>query len=73
MIARYIGKNDEQRVRAAVHTAVCVALISSTAVAIVGAVTVKPLLALVQSPADIIDMSADYLMSTDQPKNHCPA
>lgn len=61
VIARYIGKNDVSRVQAAVHTAVCVALISGVTVAAAGVILIRPLLVLVQTPADIIELSADYL------------
>ena len=61
VIARYIGKNDKERAQAAVHTAICVALFSGIFTAIIGAVFVKYLLILVRTPADIIELSSEYL------------
>ena len=64
VIARYIGKNDASRVQAAVHTTVCVALISGVAVAAAGVILIRPLLVLVQTPADIIAPSNSFFSFT---------
>lgn len=61
VIATYIGQREEARVRAAVHTAMLVALVSGVMMTVVGLLTARPILELIQTPANVLDKAALYL------------
>ena len=61
VIARYIGEGNSEKVKKAAHTAVSVALISGVIVMILGLVLSKPMLMMMNSPEDVIDLAALYL------------
>ncbi len=61
VIARYIGEGDKKKVGDAAHTAVTVSVVSGVIVMILGLVLSKPMLKLMNSPEDVIDLSALYL------------
>ncbi|MBE7037356.1 MAG: MATE family efflux transporter [Ruminococcaceae bacterium] len=61
VIARFIGQGNRKSINDAVHTAVTIALISGFFVAFVGFFAARPLLKLVSTPDDIIDLSTLYL------------
>ena len=59
--AQAIGAGEDERVSRIVHTALPLALISGTLMAIIGIVLSKPGLAILNTPSDIIDLSAAYI------------
>lgn len=61
LFARYIGGNQEKEASEALHTAVFVSLISGILLAMIGVVFSKPLLILMNTPEDVIELSAIYL------------
>ena len=61
VVARYTGAQSYKQVSAAVHTAVLLSLISGAFLAIVGYAAAYPLLRLMGSPEDVIDLAALYV------------
>lgn len=61
LVARYYGAGREKDVNDTVHTAVLSSLIGGVILAAVGIVLAKPLLEIMSSPEDVIDLSALYL------------
>ena len=61
VIARCLGEGNKQRIRDAVHTSVLVALVSGFFVMIVGITVTRPILTLMSTPDDIIDLAVVYL------------
>ena len=61
VIARYIGEKNERKVESAVHTAIAVSLASGVIVMILGILVSRPILELISTPDDIIDLAAVYL------------
>ncbi len=61
VIARKIGRGEEESVQKALHCAMAIALISGVAVALVANGIVKPALALLRMPADVVDQATLYL------------
>ena len=60
-IARRIGAGDGERVHKAVHSSIAIALAAGVILTVMGIVFCKPLLILMKSPDDVIDLSALYL------------
>lgn len=61
VIANYIGRGDMNAVRRASRTAMAVALVSGVALLCIGSVVARPLLEFMDTPADVIDLSTEYL------------
>lgn len=61
VVARDLGAGREEDVRASVHTAITLALISGAVLTLVGTLMARTLLQLMASPADVIDLSTVYL------------
>ena len=61
VIARAFGAGDIREVQQGVHTSVTVAVIGGVIVGILGFFTAKPLLQLMSSPDDVIDLAALYM------------
>ena len=61
IVARAIGAKDHARASAGAHTAVTTALLSGLILAVLGNVLSRPLLQLMDSPADVIDLSTTYM------------
>lgn len=61
LVARYYGAGREKDVNDTVHTAVLSSLIGGVILAGIGITLAKPLLELMSSPEDVIDLSALYL------------
>lgn len=61
VIARAFGAGDMQSVHRGVHTAIAVAGISGVVVGAAGALLARPLLELMDNPADVIDLSTIYV------------
>jgi len=61
VVARYIGAKDLKNTRAAVHTAVTVSVIGGALLAVIGFVLARPILQLMGSPEDVIDLAVLYI------------
>jgi len=61
IIARFVGAADHDGAQRATHTAISLSLVCGFVVGTVGFFISKPLLQLMDTPADIIDMSAKYM------------
>lgn len=61
MAARYIGAEDKKRLHRCTHTAVAISIICGVIVSIIGFFFAKPMLQLMKSPDDVIDLSTRYL------------
>ena len=60
IISRSIGQNDPGRTEKSVHTAIVIALISGFALAIIGQPLAVPILRLISTPDDILNLAALY-------------
>lgn len=61
IIARYLGEGNEKKVQNAVHTAILVAIISGFIILTAGLIITRPILVLMSTPEDIIDLATLYL------------
>lgn len=61
VIAHYIGQKAEQNIQAAIHTAIVVALLSGFFVMVFGQFIARPVLLLMGTPEDVIDLAVLYL------------
>lgn len=61
VIAHYIGRRDEKGVRNSVSTAVVISLVSGIALLLAGQVLARPMLELLATPEDVIDLASQYL------------
>ncbi|MGN1115438.1 MAG: MATE family efflux transporter, partial [Candidatus Ornithomonoglobus sp.] len=61
VISRLIGEGRTQRISAAVHTAIVIAVISGLFVTGVGLAITRPVLQLISTPEDIIGLASTYL------------
>ncbi len=61
IIARYIGADRQENISKAVHTSVAMAVISGLLLSVLGFFISKPMLHLMSTPDDIIDMSTLYM------------
>ena len=60
IVARYIGKNEKTKIHDAVHTSITLALISGIILLVWGLTVARPLLTLMNTPDDIIDLAIVY-------------
>ena len=61
LVARYTGAREYAKVSETVHTAVTISLIGGAILAVVGITLAHPLLRLMGSPEDVIDLAALYV------------
>lgn len=61
LLGKYIGAKDDQNASETVHTAICVALIGGIIMIFAGVLFSKPLLELMGTPEDVIDLAAIYM------------
>lgn len=61
VIARYLGANNPQNVEKSVHTSIAISVISGLLLTVLGFFISKPMLQLMSTPEDIIDMSTLYM------------
>lgn len=61
LVARYQGANDYKGVATTIHTSIALGIIGGLFMLVIGIFAAKPLLALMETPADIIDQSALYM------------
>ncbi len=61
LIARYMGAGDYDKIEKSVHTSMTMAMVSGIFLTVVGFFASRPMLRLMATPADIIDMSELYM------------
>ena len=61
LVARYYGAGEREQVSQAVHTSVLLSLLCGVVLIAVGVLLARPLLELMGTPDDVIDMSATYM------------
>lgn len=61
IIARFIGERNQKKIESAVHTAITVAIISGFIIMAIGLLITRPVLTLMSTPDDIIDLAILYL------------
>ena len=61
VVAKYIGMRDKSNIKTAVSTAMLMALISGIFLIFIGLSLAVPLLRLLSTPEDVIDMSSQYM------------
>ena len=61
VIANYIGQKNEAGIRKAIQTVSVVALISGIALTIIGTTLARPILEMMSTPDDVIDLATLYL------------
>lgn len=61
IISNYIGKKEEEKANRAVHTAMVTALLSGIILLGIGMVIARPLLSLMNTPADVLPYAVKYL------------
>lgn len=61
VISQFYGAKDHEKAGKAVHTAIMLALVGGILISILGYIFTRPLLILIDTPADILDMAETYL------------
>ena len=61
MVANYYGANDRERLSQTVHTAILSSIICGIGLIFVGVFLARPMLALMGTPADVLDQAALYM------------
>lgn len=61
VISQFIGSGDEEGIRKAVHTSIVFSLLGGAALAILGLLIAKPVVAAMEVPEDVFDMAVLYL------------
>lgn len=61
VIAHYIGQGNEKKIPRVVHTAISLALVSGILLLLLGQMIARPILALMGTPSDVIDLATLYL------------
>ncbi len=60
-IANYIGQNNRKKIRDTVHTSLSVAILSGIFLLFLGIVIAKPILELIDTPDNVLDLAVLYL------------
>ena len=61
IIANFIGQGREDKVKEAVHTVMSVALISGVSLLVIGIIIAKPILLMINTPSEVINLAVLYL------------
>ena len=61
LISRYYGARKEEDIKETVHTSITVAALAGVVLAVIGNIFAKPLLLLMGSPEDVVDLAAIYV------------
>ena len=61
LVARFTGAKDAERVSETVHTAVLLSIVGGAALGVIGFVAARPLLEIMGSPEDVIDLAELYI------------
>ena len=62
VVSQYFGAKDRKNLSKAVGTTIMLTVISGAVMSVVGALLARPLLVLLDTPVDMVDMAADYLV-----------
>ncbi|MDD4532303.1 MAG: MATE family efflux transporter [Bacilli bacterium] len=62
IVGRAYGAKDVERGERGVHSAMAMAIVSSVIMVVIGTVFARPLLHLMNTPSDVIDLSIQYLL-----------
>ncbi len=62
LVARHLGEKDRKMTSRVTHTAVMISLVGGTLLAVIGIALSRPILQMMDTPADILDMAALYMM-----------
>ncbi len=61
VIAKYLGQKQKDKVKDAVHTSIVVALISGLVLLFLGLIIARPILTIMKTPKDTLDLAILYL------------
>ncbi|MBQ8813133.1 MAG: MATE family efflux transporter [Lachnospiraceae bacterium] len=61
LVSRYYGAKQEEELRRTVHTSVTLSLISGAALTVLGVILARPLLKMLNVPAEIFDLAVLYM------------
>ena len=61
IISNHIGQNDRRSIRDAISTVGLVAIVSGLLMMVVGILVARPILTMMDTPADVLDMAITYL------------
>ena len=61
IISNHIGQNDRRSIRDAISTVGMVSVISGLVMMVVGILVARPILTMMDTPADVLDMAVTYL------------
>ena len=61
IISNHIGQNDRRSIRNAISTVGLVAIVSGLLMMVVGILVARPILTMMDTPADVLDMAVTYL------------
>lgn len=61
LVARYYGAKKEEDIQTTVHTSITLAALAGIVLAVLGNIFAKPLLLLMGSPEDVVDLAALYV------------
>lgn len=61
IISNHIGQNDRRSIRDAISTVGLVAIVSGLLIMVVGILVARPILTMMDTPADVLDMAVTYL------------
>lgn len=61
LVARYTGSREDENVSKTVHTSVLLSVLGGVALAVIGVALTRPLLELMGSPEDVIDLATLYM------------
>jgi putative MATE family efflux protein len=61
IISNHIGQNDRRSIRDAISTVGLVAIVSGLLMMVVGILVARPILTMMDTPADVLDMAVTYL------------
>ena len=61
LIASYIGMGEKKRIEEAIHTVITIALLSGGLMLVIGQGIAKPLLQMIDTPEDVLDLAVEYL------------
>lgn len=62
VIARYFGGNEQERFRKAVYLSACLAIITTLVLTVASLLFLRPLLILLHTPMDILNLSQSYIL-----------
>ena len=61
VISNYLGSKKDDKVKSAVHTSIVIALVSGIFLLVIGIIVARPVLVLMDTPADTLNLAVDYM------------